>query len=250
MFLALGVGAYGTGYFHVFTHAFFKALLFLGAGSVIHALGGEQDIRRMGGLRRHQPITYITFLIGTLAISGIPPFAGFFSKDSILAAAFERSPALWAVGVFAAFLTAFYMGRLFVLVFHGESRAAAGVHPHESPWTMTLPLVFLALGSVVAGFLGLPAVFGLPNLIGDFLAPAAGLFETHLSSGLEWLLMGISVAVSLAGFGLAAWRYGPKAVVPGEDAEVKGLARWSLEKFRVDELYDAIIVRPIFALAS
>ncbi|HUX40768.1 MAG TPA: NADH-quinone oxidoreductase subunit L [Rectinemataceae bacterium] len=250
MFLALGVGAYGTGYFHVFTHAFFKALLFLGAGSVIHALSGEQDIRRMGGLRKKLPITYLTFLVGTLAISGIPPFAGFFSKDSILAAAFERSPLLWAVGVFAAFVTAFYMGRLFVLVFHGPSRVKEGVHPHESPATMTLPLVLLAVGSIGSGFLGLPAVFGLPNILGNFLAPSAGAYESSLGAGTEWLLMGISVLVALAGFGLAAWRYGPKAQVPGEDSTVKGLARWSLEKFRIDELYDSLIVKPLFALSN
>ena len=250
MFLALGVGAYSTGYFHVFTHAFFKALLFLGAGSVIHALSGEQDIRKMGGLRKKLPVTYFTFLAGTLALSGIPPFAGFFSKDSILAAAFERSPILWALGVFAAFLTAFYMGRLLVLVFHGSSRVDEKVHPHESPWTMTLPLVLLALGSIGAGFLGLPAVFGLPNLIGDFLAPSAGMYEGQLAAGTEWLLMGISVLVALAGFGFAIWKYGVKAEVPGEDSAVKGPARWSLEKFRVDELYDALVVKPLFALTS
>ncbi|HUX37300.1 MAG TPA: NADH-quinone oxidoreductase subunit L [Rectinemataceae bacterium] len=250
MFLALGVGAYSTGYFHVFTHAFFKALLFLGAGSVIHALSGEQDIRKMGGLRKKLPITYFTFLAGTLALSGIPPFAGFFSKDSILAAAFERSPILWAVGVFAAFLTAFYMGRLLVLVFHGPSRVDAKVHPHESPWTMTLPLILLAIGSLGAGFLGLPAVFGLPNLIAGFLAPSAGLYEGHLAAGTEWLLMGISVIVALSGFGFAIWKYGVKAELPGEDSTVKGLARWSLEKFRVDEFYDAVIVRPLFSLSS
>ena len=250
MFLALGVGAYSTGYFHVFTHAFFKALLFLGAGSVIHALSGEQDIRKMGGLRKKLPITYITFLVAALAISGIPPFAGFFSKDAILAAAFERSPILWLVGVFTAFLTAFYMGRLFVLVFHGTSRVPEKVHPHESPWTMTLPLILLALASIASGFLGLPAVFGLPNLMAGFLAPSAGVYESSLGAGTEWLLMGISVLVALAGFGVAAWRYGPKAVVPGDDESVKGMARWSLLKFRVDELYDTIIVKPLFVLSS
>ncbi len=250
MFLALGVGAYSTGYFHVFTHAFFKALLFLGAGSVIHALSGEQDIRKMGGLRKKLPITYITFLVAALAISGIPPFAGFFSKDAILAAAFERSPILWLVGVFTAFLTAFYMGRLFVLVFHGTSRVPEKVHPHESPWTMTLPLILLALASIASGFLGLPAVFGLPNLMAGFLAPSAGVYESSLGAGTEWLLMGISVLVALAGFGVAAWRYGPKAVVPGDDDSVKGMARWSLLKFRVDELYDTIIVKPLFVLSS
>ena len=250
MFLALGVGAYSTGYFHVFTHAFFKALLFLGAGSVIHALSGEQDIRNMGGLRKKLPITYLTFLAGTLALSGIPPFAGFFSKDAILAAAFERSPLLWAFGVFAAFLTAFYMGRLFVLVFHGKSRTAPSVHPHESPWTMTLPLVVLALGSLGAGFLGMPPIFGLPDFMANFLAPSAGVYEGHLAAGTEWLLMGFSVVVALAGFFIAAWTYGPKGVVPGEDSAVKGLARWSLEKFRIDELYDAVIVKPLFAVSS
>jgi len=250
MFLALGVGAYSTGYFHVFTHAFFKALLFLGAGSVIHALSGEQDIRKMGGLRKKLPVTYLTFLVGTLAISGIPPFAGFFSKDAILAAAFEKSPLLWGLGVFAALLTAVYMGRLFILVFHGQGRGSGKVHPHESPWTMTLPLVLLALGSTFAGFLGLPAVFGLPNWMEDFLAPAAGPSAARLEPGTEWLLMGISVAVALSGLGFALWKYGSKRVVPKEDKKVKGLVRWSLERFRVDELYDTAIVRPLFALSA
>ena len=204
----------------------------------------------MGGLRKKLPVTYLTFLVGTLAISGIPPFAGFFSKDAILAAAFEKSPLLWGLGVFAALLTAVYMGRLFILVFHGQGRGSGKVHPHESPWTMTLPLVLLALGSTFAGFLGLPAVFGLPNWMEDFLAPAAGPSAARLEPGTEWLLMGISVAVALSGLGFALWKYGSKRVVPKEDKKVKGLVRWSLERFRVDELYDTAIVRPLFALSA
>jgi NADH-quinone oxidoreductase subunit L len=250
MFLTLGVGAYSTGYFHVFTHAFFKALLFLAAGSVIHALSGEQDIRKMGGLAKKLPITYITFLVGTLAISGIPPFAGFFSKDAILAAVYARSPLLWGLSIFAAFLTAFYMGRLFILVFHSKDRTTKGVHPHESPWTMTVPLIVLALGSTAAGFLGMPAVFGVPDWMAGFLAPSAGEYAVGLEEGTEWLLMGISTVVVLCGFIFAVLKYGPGKVVPTEDKKTRGPVRWSLRKFRVDEFYDALIVKPLFALSS
>jgi NADH-quinone oxidoreductase subunit L len=250
MFLTLGVGAYATGYFHVFTHAFFKALLFLAAGSVIHALSGEQDIRKMGALRKKLPITYLTFLVGTLAISGFPPFAGFFSKDAILAAVFAESPLLWAFSVFAAFLTSFYMGRLFVLVFHSKDRTSKKVHPHESPWTMTVPLIVLAIGSTLAGFLGMPPIFGLPDWMAGFLAPSAGEHVVHLEESTEWVLMGISTVVVLAGFGIAAWKYGPKGVVPTDDKKVKGVVRWSLEKFRVDEFYDSLVVKPLFALSG
>jgi NADH-quinone oxidoreductase subunit L len=250
MFLTLGVGAYSTGYFHVFTHAFFKALLFLAAGSVIHALSGEQDIRKMGGLRKKLPVTYLTFLVGTLAISGIPPFAGFFSKDAILAAVYANSPILWGLSVFAAFLTAFYMGRLFVLVFHGSERVAKGVHPHESPWTMTVPLILLAIGSTLAGFLGLPAIFSVPDWMAGFLAPSVGEHVVGLAESTEWILMGISTLVVLAGFCAAVWKYGYNGRVPTEDKKVKSLVvRWSLEKFRVDESYDALVVKPLFVFS-
>ncbi|HSZ72794.1 MAG TPA: NADH-quinone oxidoreductase subunit L, partial [Cytophagaceae bacterium] len=165
MFFALGLGAYNTAFFHVMTHAFFKALMFLGAGSVIHAMSGEQDIRFMGGLRKKLPITFITFMIGTLAISGIPPFAGFFSKDEILAAAYEHSPVLWALGILGAMFTTFYMFRLVFLTFFGEFRGTSDQahHLHESPWAMTVPLMLLAFLSTFGGFLGVPQVLGGSN---------------------------------------------------------------------------------------
>ncbi|HTF82601.1 MAG TPA: NADH-quinone oxidoreductase subunit L, partial [Cytophagales bacterium] len=173
MFLALGVGAFTSGLFHVMTHAFFKALLFLGAGSVIHAMHHEQDIRFMGGLSKKLPITHITFLLGTLAIAGIPPFSGFFSKDEILAHAFQKSPILWGLGVIGAMLTAFYMFRLYFLTFQGKFRGTHEQehHLHESPWAMTLPLIILALLSVVGGFLNLGEVFGNSALLANYLKP-------------------------------------------------------------------------------
>ncbi|HWP35224.1 MAG TPA: NADH-quinone oxidoreductase subunit L, partial [Thermodesulfobacteriota bacterium] len=177
MFLAAGVGAFAAAIFHLVTHAFFKALLFLGAGSVIHALGGEQDLRKMGGLRPQLPLTYATVLIGTLAIAGFPPLAGFFSKDAILAAAFGAGPlgrALWAVGLVTAGLTAFYMFRLLFLAFHGRPRPSpeALAHLHEAPAPMAVPLVALAVGSALAGFLGVPHALGGSDGLGRFLAPA------------------------------------------------------------------------------
>ena len=158
MFVALGLGAYSSGIFHMVTHAFFKALLFLGAGSVIHALQGEQDIRRMGGLKKYLPTTYLTFFVATLAISGIPPFAGFFSKDEILADAFAHNPVVWGVALLASLLTVFYMFRLLYLTFFGSTRAGAAVmsHIHESPKSMAIPLIVLAVLSFVGGFMNVP----------------------------------------------------------------------------------------------
>src|SRR5262245_42800273 len=176
MFLACGAGAYAAGMFHLMTHAFFKALLFLAAGSVIHGMGGLQDIRKMGGLRRQMPWTYRTFLIGTIAIAGIPPFAGFFSKDAILSSAWNYMPygrLLWFFGVTAASLTSFYMFRLLILTFYGEQRYSEHDvhHVHESPWSMLLPLIVLAVFSVFAGFVGVPAALGGGNHIENFLTP-------------------------------------------------------------------------------
>ncbi len=161
MFLGLGVGAYTGAVFHVMTHAFFKALFFLGAGSVIHAMGGEQDIRNMGGLKKSLPITHITFLMGCLAIAGIPPFSGFFSKDEILTAAYGRNPVYYVIGVVGAMLTAFYMFRLYATTFLGKFRGTQDQehHLHESPSAMTIPLIMLAILAVVGGFLGIPEVF-------------------------------------------------------------------------------------------
>jgi NADH-quinone oxidoreductase subunit L len=164
MFLGLGVGAYTGAVFHVMTHAFFKALLFLGAGSVIHVMGGQQDMRNMGGLKKYMSITHITFLLGCLAIAGMPPFSGFFSKDEILAAAFEKNPVYWAVGVLTAFMTAFYMFRLYAMTFHGKFRGTHEEehHLHESPLPITVPLIILAILAVIGGWVGIPKVFMPP----------------------------------------------------------------------------------------
>ena len=253
MFLALGLGAYTSGIFHMTTHAFFKALLFLGAGSVIHGMSGEQDIRHMGGLRKYLPVTFAIFLIGTLAISGLPPFAGFFSKDEILAGAFAENKIVWALAFFASLLTAFYMFRLFFLTFYGKSRAKAEVarHIHESPGTMTTPLIVLAALSVTGGFIGIPAVFGGGHLLNDFLAPVFSQSAEmsaghHLSHTTELVLMAVVVVLTLAVI-LFAWSlYVKKDKVPApEGISLNALHRTLYHKYYVDELYEKIIVRPL-----
>src|SRR5262249_43840722 len=255
---ACGVGAYVAGMFHVMTHAFFKACLFLGSGSVIHAMGDEQDIRRMGGLKSKLPVTYGTFLIATLAIAGIPPLAGFFSKDAILAAVSEAGrPLLFGIGLFTAGLTAFYMFRLVSLTFYGEFRGTAEQehHLHESPWTMTGPLIVLAALSIVGGFVGLPAVFGEGgNRIAKFLEPVflplgaegAAAAEHGLSHPAEWLLMGVSVAVAVFGILLALnWYVKDGGRTPAKIAAAfPRLYALVADKFRIDELYNALFVRP------
>ncbi len=282
MFLGAGTGAFVAAIFHVVTHAFFKACLFLGSGSVIHACGGEQDMRKMGGLKKYMPITYWTFLMATIAISGIVPWAGFFSKDAILTAAFEAGSenlngygtaylALWVLGVAGAVLTAFYMFRLVLMTFHGEFRGGheAEHHLHESPWTMTLPLQVLGVLSVIGGLVGLPGkMFGHPewNLIDTFLsrilipiqraAPEGHGAEHaahHLSFGVELGLIFLSLAA--AGFGIwLAFRFysGTEAGErPRRIAERFPLAyKVVLNKYYVDELYDAVVVRPIFRLSQ
>jgi NADH-quinone oxidoreductase subunit L len=263
MFLACGVGAYVAGMFHVLTHAFFKACLFLGSGAVIHALGGEQDMRRMGGLGRRLPVTYRTFLVATLALAGIPPLAGFFSKDAILTGVFAaHHTVLFGLGLLTAGLTAFYMFRLVSLTFAGEFRGSPeqAAHVHEAPPTMTLPLVLLAFLSAVAGFIGLPEVFGEGvNRIGAFLEPifpriglAVAEPPAHsLPAATEWLLMGASVAVAVVGI-LIAWNwYAKKAGRPAARAAetFPALYRLVADKFRIDELYDVLFVRPFAWLA-
>lgn len=248
MFLALGVGAYTTAVFHVMTHAFFKALLFLGSGSVIHAMGGEQDVRKMGGLGKHMRITQITFLIGCLAISGIPFFSGFFSKDEILSAAFAHDPILYYLGAFAAMLTAFYMFRLYFLTFTGVFRGTEEQHHHlhESPAAMTLPLVVLAILSIVGGYVGLPEVVSEHHALGSYLAPVVHNFsELHLAAGTEWMLMGISVGLSVIMIIVAYSVNRKPAFVPNT-----GFAKFLENKWYIDELYNTIIVRPIEALSS
>ena len=261
MFLACGVGAYAAGMFHVLTHAFFKACLFLGSGSVIHAMGGEQDMRKMGGLKSRLPVTYWTFLVATLAIAGIPPLAGFFSKDVILAGVFEHEHRiLWAVALFTAGLTAFYMFRLVSLTFEGSFRGTPEQehHLHESPPSMTVPLVVLAFLSFTGGWIGLPKVFGehadrFSAFLSTILLPiAAGEGAEHpLSNGAEWLLMGVSVAAALAGLLIARNWYVRQQGRPADRIAASFPAAYALvaEKFRVDELYDAILVRPFDRLA-
>ena len=248
MFLGLGVGAYTGAVFHVMTHAFFKALLFLGAGSVIHAMGGEQDIRKMGGLRKYMSATHWTFLVGCIAIAGIPPFSGFFSKDEILSAAYGRNPVYYVVGVFTALLTAFYMFRLYATTFRGSFRGTHDQehHLHESPAAITIPLIILALLAAVAGFLGIPEVMAphahwLEHYLEPVFAGTTTVPATEISSGTEWGLMGVSVLVALIGT-LYAWsRFSRKP----ELAEPAGFGKVLANKWYVDEFYNAIIVRPL-----
>jgi len=249
MFLGLGANAYSSSVFHVITHAFFKALLFLGAGSVIHAMGGEQDIRKMGGLSKKIPTTYLTMLIATIAISGIPPFSGFFSKDEILAHVYEYNKGLWALGVIASMLTAFYMFRMLFLTFWGYFRGGSELykHLHESPSVMTIPLMILAVLSVIGGLLGLPELIGAKNWIGHYLDNVI-LIKTYLglSHSTEWMLMGIAVAGAVASIYFAYQLFVINEVLPVEDeAELKWWQKIVYHKFYVDELYDFIIRRPI-----
>jgi NADH-quinone oxidoreductase subunit L len=251
MFLGLGVGAYTGAVFHVMTHAFFKALLFLGAGSVIHAMHHEQDIRMMGGLKKKLPITHITFLLGCLAIAGIPPFSGFFSKDEILAAAYAHSALLWIVGVATAGLTAFYMFRLYATTFLGKFRGTNEQehHLHESPSAMTIPLIILAILSVVGGFIGIPAVFAenahsLENFLSPIIAKPAT--SHHLEHSTEYMLMGVSVGLALIAIIYAWTKYSKNP----EIAEPHGAGKLLANKWYVDELYDAVIARPLQRLAG
>jgi NADH-quinone oxidoreductase subunit L len=269
MFLAMGVGAFAGGIFHLYTHAFFKALLFLGSGAVIHALHGEQDLRYMGGLRTELPITYWTFLVGTLAIAGVPFLSGFFSKDEILWKTFEQGHyVLWVLAVLAAFLTATYMFRLLYLTFFGARRHAPGAashghdahgghgghHLHDAPAAMAIALVVLAVGSVVAGYVGIPnAIVHGGNRIEAFLAPsfqAPGAAEVveeaahHLAAELS--LMAISTMVGLAGIGLATFLFLRRPELADAMAvRFSGIHRLLLGKYFVDEVYDAAIVQPI-----
>jgi NADH-quinone oxidoreductase subunit L len=277
MFLAMGVGAFGAGIFHLYTHAFFKALLFLGSGAVIHALAGEQDLRRMGGLKRHLPITYWTFVIGALAIAGVPGLAGFFSKDEILFRTYASGHTLlWAVGLLTSLLTAIYMFRLVFLAFHGPSPShpapgtehaapgtehAAPEHPvpgtqhpapstqhpapgvvHDAPPAMAIPLIVLAVGSIAAGYVGLGARF--EHFLEPSFAPQA--VEAAAEGGLEVTLMGVSSLVALVGIGVAVFFFLRNRGAASRVAErFGGLYRVLLNKYYVDEIYDATIVQPI-----
>jgi NADH-quinone oxidoreductase subunit L len=292
MFLAMGVGAFSAGIFHLYTHAFFKALLFLGSGAVIHALAGEQDLRNMGGLKQGLPITYWTFLIGAIAIAGVPPLAGFFSKDEILWRTFAGGHRiLWIVGLVTSFLTATYMFRLVFLAFHGERRHDApaahhagddaghahGTHLHDAPPAMALALIVLAIGSIAAGFVGIPQSLGGGNRIEAFLEPS---FEAHQTApanpefqvvqgrpgeprvelaapaaegdaGTERSLMILSSGLALAGIGLAAYfwlRNRPAAARAARSATP--IYTLLLNKYYVDEIYHAVIVRPIKGIST
>jgi NADH-quinone oxidoreductase subunit L len=264
MFLAAGLGAYSAAIFHLGTHAFFKALLFLGSGSVIHAMGGEQDMTKMGGLRKYLPQTYRTFRIGALAISGIPPLAGFFSKDEILhAAAADGQWILWLVGLITAGLTAFYMFRAVRLTFGGTFRGTHEQehHLHESPAVMTLPLWILTVGAVVAGFAGIPKMFSRGrdlNWLHHFLEPVIAVpqgmeaGEHNMGVALEWLLVIVAVAVAAGGIRLARSFYGgDQGTAKGRQwaARFPGIHNLLVHKYYVDELYDRAIVRPLAALS-
>ncbi|PWK80382.1 NADH-quinone oxidoreductase subunit L [Mucilaginibacter oryzae] len=258
MFLGLGVGAYTGAFFHVLTHAFFKALLFLGAGSVIHAMSGEQDMRKMGGLKGKIKTTFTTMMIGTVAIAGIPPLAGFFSKDEILAHAYAHNPVFWVIGVITAMLTSFYMFRMMYLTFYGKFRGTHEQehHLHESPPTMTIPLIVLAILSFVGGFIGVPEVLHGHHELAAFLEPVFKksneiLGEHHLSESLEYALMGTSVVLALAAMGWAYIKYAKNGSVPVADTEERpALTSISYHKFYLDELYDLIIRKPLDWLST
>ncbi len=254
MFLGLGVGAFASGIFHVMTHAFFKALLFLGSGAVIHAMHDEQDIQKMGGLKQYLPTTYKTFLIGAIAISGIPPLAGFFSKDEILWKAFsDGSPILWLVGAAGAGLTAFYMFRLVSLTFDGSPRFDEHhIHPHEAPKTMTVPLIILAVLSVVGGFIGIPESLGGGNRFEHFLEPvferanSKMLMPYHEVSAMEYVLMTVSVVIAATGIFFARRIYlEKKEIAERTSAKFSRIYRILFNKYFVDEFYDATVVTPL-----
>lgn len=257
MFLALGVGAYTGAVFHVMTHAFFKALLFLGAGSVIHSMSGEQDIRKMGGLKKYIPVTQLTFLLGTLAIIGFPGFSGFFSKDEILAHAYEHNPILWFLGVAGAAMTTFYMFRLYFLTFTGTFRGTHEQehHLHESPKSMTIPLIVLAILSVIGGWIGIPEVLGGHHFLEEFLDPV---FEDssirmihHLPETTEYLLMAIAVGVMLVSLYYAYTIYVKNKTIPAdEEEELNPIHQLVYKKYWVDEIYETLITKPLNAISE
>jgi len=255
MFMARGVGAYAAGIFHVMTHAFFKALLFLGAGSVIHGMGGIQDIMKMGGLRKEMPWTFRTFLVGTLAIAGVPGLAGFFSKDMILASAWHGpnyGPIFWVVGLVTAGMTSFYMFRLLLLTFFGKPRYTHHDvhHVHESPAAMLIPLIILAVMSIIGGYVGVPPALGGREPIAEFIGTHAAEATGEGGVALEWLLMASSVAAAAIGFLLAYMSYIAR---PGLADRVAASAHSLYEiltaKYYVDEIYEAILVMPVVATA-
>ena len=249
MFLALGLGAYNVAVFHVITHAFFKACLFLGSGSVIHGLHGEQDMRKMGGLRKAMPITFWTMMISTLAIAGIFPFAGFWSKDEILLVAFEHNKVLWIVASIASIMTAFYMFRLMYLTFFKDFRGTEEQkhHLHESPSLITIPLVILAILAFIGGAINLPGSTWLNHYLEPILS---GKHEEHTLGSHEYMLMGIAMAGAVLGILWAYLKYIKQAFVPKEDAEIVGFSKVIYNKYYVDEFYSFLIVRPLNSLSN
>ena len=255
MFLAMGVGAFSSGIFHVMTHGFFKALLFLGAGSIIHSMHDDQNIQNYGGLKKYMPTTFITFMIAALAISGIPPLSGFFSKDDILWYAFTNGNILyWLVGVITALLTAFYMFRLVYLTFYGSERFSHEKHPHESPGIMTIPLIVLAVLSALGGFIGIPEIFSGEhgNLFENWLAPIFSDANSKLASAgvqshsTELLLMIVTIAGVVGSILYARYMYIQKTGLPAAySKKIKGLYNILLNKYFVDEAYDAVVINPV-----
>jgi NADH-quinone oxidoreductase subunit L len=257
MFVALGLGAYSIAVFHVITHAFFKALLFLGSGSVIHGMGGEQDIRRMGGLKKYMPTTHITFLIGTIAISGIPPLAGFFSKDQIIAVAFENNILIFVLASLVSALTAFYMFRLYYLTFHGKFRGTHDQehHLHESPKVMTIPLVVLAGLSIVGGFIGFPHAVGhsmhVPHWLDHFLEKTVVMPFMEADVATESILMIVATVIALVSTYFAYNMYKKNEELALEDDEIESSTHLTLvNKYYIDELYDKIIRKPVDQLSA
>ena len=232
MFLGVGVGAFSAGIWHLMTHAFFKALLFLGAGSVIHACHGEQDLRHMGGLKKYAPITFWTLVCAALAIAGVPPFAGFWSKDAILTAAFAHAPWMYWVGVITAGMTAFYVWRAMFMAFFGEYRGHG--HPHESPLSMWGPLAVLAALSVAGGYL-----FNVPRIL-------SGMFPLPEEVAGERTLMIVSIAAGLIGIAISYYMYVVNKELPEKiTSSLGGLYNLVYNKYYVDEIYDAAVVRPL-----
>ncbi|WEK19579.1 MAG: NADH-quinone oxidoreductase subunit L [Candidatus Pedobacter colombiensis] len=253
MFLGLGVGAYDGAFFHVITHAFFKALLFLCAGSVIHALHHEQDMRHMGGLRKKLPVTFITMLIGTIAIAGLPPFSGFFSKDEILAHVYLHDKVMWGIAVFTAFLTAFYMFRMLFLTFYGKYRGThhAEEKIHESPKSMTVPLIVLAILSAVGGVIGIPEALGGSHWLSHWLSPVIKHVGESPDHATEYALMGISVVGVLISIAVAYGKYVKQNHIPIPDEGKRvGLTNLSYNKFYFDEIYDVLFTKPLDAISG
>ena len=251
MFLALGVGAYSAAIFHLYTHAYFKALLFLGSGSVIHALHDEQNMQKMGGLKKYMPVTYWVFILATLSITGIPFFSGFFSKDEILWRAYlagDLGKFLWFLGTLAALLTAFYSWRLIYLTFHGKFRGTheQEEHLHESPPVITVPLMLLAVGAVAAGWVGIPPIFAEHgDKIGEFLAPVLGYPEGEGTHAQEYFVMGASIFVAVAGWIITYTMYLKKTELPQKlGAAFQPVYKLLFNKYYIDELYSKTIVQP------